>query len=69
MPEPEPGDEWDSHTWTFYRFVTMLGTVTVRWLGESNGYYSESVDFVMRPACGHTDCATSKDLARACGGR
>lgn len=38
---PETRDE--SYTWTFYRFATRLGAVTLRWYGSSNGYYSERV--------------------------
>ena len=39
----------ESYTWTFYKISTIKGSVTLKWYGYSNGYYSESVTFCRLP--------------------
>jgi hypothetical protein len=44
------GEAWSpliNYVWTFYVIQTDRGAVTIRWLGESNGWYGESPYFEM----------------------
>ena len=42
--------EYSSATWTFIEIATNKGSVTLRFYGASNGYYSETADlFLCKP--------------------
>lgn len=45
-PVLEP--EYGSATYTFYRISTTKGDLWMRWMGESNGYYSEEITVALR---------------------
>lgn len=52
--------DWGDEQWTFYHIGTMYRTVTIRWYGSSNGYYSTSVYFTKRNSKGNF-CSYDED--------
>ena len=41
----EMNEDTECPEWTFYKIETSKGGLWLRWLGDSNGWYSTAVDF------------------------
>lgn len=44
--DPPAEGTQEFYQWTFYKMSTNRGSVTIRFFGSSNGYYSTAVSFV-----------------------
>jgi len=69
VPESENHSEYneyyDSYTWTFYILETMDASITIRFYGASNGYYSERADlYVCRSNTNGIDISDFGDLIK-----
>jgi len=49
----------ESHTWTFYKFATVHGYVTIRFYGSSNGYYGETANLYINGDRVYEDARTN----------